>query len=268
MKIVNYKSGLGNQLFYYLFTLYLEEEFPNETIYGYYHKKFLLKHNGLEIQKVFDVKLPKSTWYSSLVAWLCRKLTGIGIPHLKATDKNFDKRALYYDGWWQDKRFMKDSYKLKYRDFELDDTNETILKSIKNEYSISIHVRRGDYLLPQFVKQYENIATIEYYKKAIEIVANDCQKENVMFFVFSDDINWVKENLQLKNAIYVENNRGENSYLDMYLMSHCKVNILANSSFSYWGAMLNENTEHTVVYPSKWNNYETPDIFPNEWIGL
>ena len=72
----------------------------------------------------------------------------------------------------------------------------------------------------------------------------------------------------MKNVVYVNNNSGKDSYLDMFLMSHCKCNILANSSFSYWGAMFNVHSDNYVIYPSKWNNIETPDIFPNYWHGL
>lgn len=269
MKIVNYKSGLGNQLFYYLFTQYLKEMFPNERIYGYYNKKFLKKHNGLEIQKVFDVKLPDATLISDIVAWLCRKLNGIGIPHLKATDSCFDKRAVYFDGWWQDKSyFLNNLNLLKYKKMNIDSINEALLNKITSEFSISVHIRRGDYILPQFVNQYGGIATTEYYNKAIKKVLSLQPEKCPSFYVFSDDIKYVKEHLYIDGAVFVDHNHGENSYKDMFLMSHCQVNILANSSFSYWGAMLNSNPQHTVIYPAKWNNYETPDIFPKEWIAL
>lgn len=268
MRIVNYKSGLGNQLFYYLFTLYLEKKYPNEKIYGYYNKKFLKKHNGLEIQKVFDVKLPKDTWKSNLVAWLCRKLNGIGIPYLKASDNSLGDIYIYYDGWWQDRRFYLDNLKeIKFKKIQLDEQNSLILNKIRNSFSVSIHIRRGDYMLPQFINQYGNIATIDYYRKAIDIATSQ-NRGNLFFFVFSDDMEWTKANLALNDAIYVTNNKGEDSFKDMYLMSFCNVNILANSTFSYWGAMLNKNPQRTVIYPAKWNNYKTPDIFPNDWISL
>ena len=102
-------------------------------------------------------------------------------------------------------------------------------------------------------------------KKAIEIV--NSKISNPHFFVFSNDIQWCIDNLPLKEATFVSNNIGANSWLDMYLMSICKMNILANSSFSYWGAMLNKN-RNIVIYPGKWYNDKTPDIFPNNWIAL
>ena len=74
--------------------------------------------------------------------------------------------------------------------------------------------------------------------------------------------------MKIPSPIYVDNNTGIDSYMDMYLMSRCKTNIIANSSFSYWGAMLNINNPHLVLYPRKWSNSKTPNIFPQNWIGL
>lgn len=266
MKIVHFSSGLGNQVFFYLFSQYLKAKYPNQNVYGYYNAKFLKKHNGLELDKVFDVTLPAHNYFSDSVAWVCRKLNGVGIKGLKTTDLDFDERAVYFDGYYQDKKFFKKfADKLQYRKFDLDKTNENILHRIQESQSVSIHIRRGDYLHPKFAGTYGGICTDEYYKKAIDIVNREF--EDPFFFVFSDDMEWVKKNLPLEKAAYVDNNHGENSYVDMFLMSACKANIIANSSFSFWGAMMNSNNP-VVVFPKKWNNKKTPDIFPDNWIGL
>lgn len=266
MKIVHFSSGLGNQVFFYLFSKYLEEHYPKHKIYGYYNQRWLKKHNGLEVDKVFDITLPGHTFWSDTVAWFCRKLNGIGIPGLKTTDNRFSEKAIYFDGYYQDKKYFADYYKcLKYRDFELDEDNAKILKAVLSTNSVALHIRRGDYLQPQFVPIFGGICTDEYYKKAIDIAEN--RIDNIHYFVFSNDIEWVKKNLPLSNATYVTSNKGKNSYLDMFLMSHCTACILANSSFSFWGALLNKRTP-LVIYPAKWNNEKTPDLFPDEWIGL
>ena len=87
------------------------------------------------------------------------------------------------------------------------------------------------------------------------------------FFVFSDDIDWAKSIINVPNVTFVNNNKGKDSYIDMFLMSLCHHNIIANSTFSYWAARLNKKT-NMVIYPSKWYNTFTPDIFPESWCGI
>lgn len=265
MKIVNFTPGLGNQIFEYVFVQYLRKTFPKEKVYGYYNPKFLNKHNGLEVHKMFDIELPSETKQSNAVAFMCRFMARF-FPGIKATDNSYSKSAIYYDGWWQNKRYFLDTIKeLHFVEPVLDEINSSLLTQISSSDSISIHVRRGDYLEPKNARQYGGICTLDYYKKAISVVKEKIASPN--FFVFSNDIEWCKHNLLVSNAIYVTNNTGGNSWLDMYLMSHCKANILANSSFSYWGAMMNKG-KHMVIYPEKWINNVRPDIFPGEWIAI
>lgn len=266
MKIVNFTPGLGNQIFEFIFSEYLRKKYPNHSIYGYYNPKFLNeKHNGLEVHKMFDIQIPPANCLSNAMAFFCRASSRF-IPCVKATEMRYSESAIYFDGWWQDKKFFLDTVnEINFRIPKLDEINSKLVDLITSENSVSLHVRRGDYLEPRFVKQYGGICTLDYYKKAIEIV--NSKISNPHFFVFSNDIQWCIDNLPLKEATFVSNNIGANSWLDMYLMSICKMNILANSSFSYWGAMLNKN-RNIVIYPGKWYNDKTPDIFPNNWIAL
>lgn len=266
MKIVNFTPGLGNQIFEYVFSEYLRKKYPRNQIYGYYNPKFLNeKHNGLEVHKMFDIQLPPSSHLSNTVAFICRLLSRF-VPSLKATDKCFSEDAIYFDGWWQNKKFFLDTIsQINFKKPVLDAINNSILGDIYKFESVSIHIRRGDYLEPRFVKQYGNICTMDYYIRAIEIAKK--RFKHPKFFVFSNDICWCEENLKIDNVVYVTNNQGINSWIDMYLMSKCKANILANSSFSYWGAMLNKNTSF-IIYPDKWFNYDRPDMFPENWIAI
>jgi len=265
MKIVNFTPGLGNQIFEYIFVQYLRKTFPKEKVYGYYNPKFLNKHNGLEVNKMFDIALPPATIWSNTIAFLCRSITRI-VPWVKSTDKKYSDNAIYYDGWWHNKRFFLDTIsQIQFKQPLLNETNSVLIKEIINTQSVSIHIRRGDYLEPINAKNYGGICTLDYYKKAIEIVNRNFVFPR--FYVFSNDIEWCKANLPLEGAVFVTNNTGVNSWIDMYLMSHCKVNIIANSSFSYWGALLNKN-DNMVIYPQKWFNTHTPDIFPTNWIGI
>ena len=108
MKIINYKSGLGNQIYFYLFGKYLEQKYPGQKVYANYLKKFLVAHNGVEIQNVFDLELPPQTLWSKIVAFCCRKLNGIGFKFLKCTDEEYSESAIYFDGYWQDKKYFLD----------------------------------------------------------------------------------------------------------------------------------------------------------------
>lgn len=266
MKIVNFSPGLGNQIFEYAFVEYLRNLNPNERIYGYYNPKFLNKHNGLEIHKYFDVNLPPESELSNFIALACRMSSRI-IPNLKATDSKFSTKAFYFDGWWQDKRYFGDTIKkIKFRQLTLDEFNQRLIDDILVSDSVSLHIRRGDYLTPNNIKRYGGICTLDYYNEAISIIKNEYSSP--YFYVFSNDIEWCKANLDITNAVYVSNNVGSDSWKDMYLMSRCKANILANSSFSYWGAMLNVNSPQTVIFPKKWFNTHTPDIFPDYWKGI
>ena len=90
-----------------------------------------------------------------------------------------------------------------------------------------------------------------------------------MSYIFSDDMDWVKNNISISNALYIDWNKSENSWQDMYLMSQCKHNIIANSTFSWWGAWLNQNPNKLIIAPKKFlNTIETPDLIPSDWIKL
>lgn len=141
-------------------------------------------------------------------------------------------------------------------------------KLIQRKNSISIHIRRGDYLNPANSSVFGNICTLSYYQKSIKWFNDSFQ--DISFFVFSDDITWVKENLQFPSEVYyIDWNSGNNSWEDMCLMSLCKHNIVANSTFSWWGAWLNSNPEKLVLCPPKYTNSDNGiDLFPKTWIRI
>ncbi len=246
--------------------LYLKKRFPSEKFYGYYNKKFLSKHNGLEIDKVFDVNLPKNTWVSDTVAFFCRVLHRL-FRNLIATDNNCYMKAIYFDGYWQKNKYLEFADFIHFRDLDIGLDNERIKNEMNSCYSVSLHVRRGDYYTPQFSDIYANVCTLTYYQRSIDYIVSE--HPDATFWVFSDDINWAKENLKAGNIKYVENNRQDKSYIDMFLMSNCKSNIIANSSFSFWAAMLNKCKDKIVIYPGKWkNDGYLPDVFPSDWVKI
>ena len=112
---------------------------------------------------------------------------------------------------------------------------------------------------------FAGVCTPEYYEKAIAYIATKIS--SIQFYVFTDDPEWVNANFEIENAIYVQHNTGSDSWQDMYLMSQCKHNIIANSSFSWWGAWLNSNPSKIVIAPTKWwRLFEKDDVVPDEWI--
>lgn len=148
----------------------------------------------------------------------------------------------------------------------LGDLNDRLISRIKNRIKVSLHIRRGDYL---GLSAYYNLTETTYYDRAIKYISD--KFDSPIFVVFSDDIPWVKENLTIiGDREYVDWNIGQESYKDMILMSMCDHNINANSSFSYWGAMLNENPDKIVIAPKFWDKgRKTNDlVYPPSWIVL
>ena len=170
------------------------------------------------------------------------------------------------------KKYMNSGGVIKYRDLKLSDRNNVIKQKMFGCNSVAIHIRRGDYLSPDFYNLYWHLEDTGYYQNALELVRN--RFGTYSLFVFSDDMEWCKANLAspfLDEVIFIDWNKGDDSIYDMYLMSHAKANVIANSTFSFWGAYLNRRSELTI-YPVRWyaegSGFVNPDIFPQGWIGL
>lgn len=272
MKIFTFHAGLGNQIFQYVYYLYLRRKYPNETFYGFYPERALRGHNGLEIQKWFDVSLPPSTHASNAIAkslfWINKLFWKMQKPHpLTDTDLFRRPNALFYYGYWQDKQYFLEVGAPRFHtDLILGEDNERLLQQINTSNSVTVHVRRGDYLSSKARHIYGDICTLDYYQRAINTI---CEKvDNPVFFFFSDDTKYVEEKFKDVNKVIVNCNKDERSFFDLYLMAHCKHMIIANSTFSTWAAYLNKNNP-IVVCPAKFlNNCPSPPIIFDEWIKL
>ena len=130
--------------------------------------------------------------------------------------------------------------------------------------SCSLHIRRGDYISNSKSHAIHGTCNLKYYKEAIKIIKEKYQ--NPTFFIFSDDPTWTKDNLVLNNAIYINHNCLPHE--DIYLMSLCKNNITANSSFSWWGAWLNRNDSKTIIAPKQWFVTKENEIACENWIKI
>jgi hypothetical protein len=179
---------------------------------------------------------------------------------------NFDS-DIKLIGYFQSEKYFLEYKKEILEFFEIDpETSEYISEKYSNILNLdncSLHVRRGDFVNLQ---NFHALQTIEYYKKSVDIIGED-----KFYLIFSDDIDWCRENLSfIKNKTFITENP---DYIDLYIMSLCKNNIIANSTFSWWGAWLNSNPNKKIVIPSKWfgiNNLHlnTIDLYCDKWIKL
>lgn len=283
-------GGLGNQMFEYAAGRALSIHHNTELSIDLYLLKKKTKATTRHYElSVFDIKPPIRTSILNKIA-----VKVFGKMHSKTIKKSFlnrlgifrDEKAQYYDtkfanlpkdttlfGYFQNENYFKEISRQLKVDFTfrtpLTGKNDKIRHKIEQENSVSIHIRRGDYIntntnLP--------ILDLSYYKKAIEYIISEI--DNPYFFIFSDGIEWVKINLDLSNLNheFIDWNKNEHSYIDMQLMSLCKNNIIANSSFSWWAGWLNNNPDKMVIAPRKWYKGDIgiyPDGFlPKEWITL
>lgn len=267
MKTIIVRGGLGNQIFEYAFSLYLVSQTNSPVRYLRRKRGRLKPVEAMELPWVFDINIETQGWvgknkYKFFKFFDKKKIS---------KESNFSLENNFFDDTWQNLKYYKDlpSNWIKFRNFDLNDKNKNIIREIETVNSIAIHIRRGNYLNDRNIGIYGGICTEEYYRKAIEIINQ--QIDNPVFFIFSNDIDWVKENFKNDNIRIISWNQDADSYLDMYVMSKCKSCIIANSTFSYWSAYL-ERPKDIVIYPKTWfnpqSNYKVPDIFPESWIGI
>lgn len=294
MNIIRMTGGLGNQMFQYALYLKLraldrEVKMDDRTQYG-----------GLNARPImlwcFDISYPKASekevdeltdGFMALSHRVRRKLFGRKSLEYAEQDCNFDQQVLlrepaYLTGYFQSERYFKDIEGQVRSAFSFSDkiwegSDSSLLEKIKGYQSridetlaVSVHIRRGDYLENE--EAYGNICTTAYYRKAIGLIRN--RYPEAVFFFFSNEPEWVRKWLESEypegfSFEVVEGTDEKNGYLDLFLMSRCKHHIIANSSFSWWGAWLNPDRRKMVIAPSKWHNEQDyRDIYTGEMIKV
>lgn len=290
MKIVKVIGGLGNQMFQFALYKALQKQHPEERVlidlhcFNGYHK-----HRGFEIGKVFGAHYDEASYqevarlaypYPNFLTWRigCRML-----PLRKTMLKekaNFDyepdaltrQGSTYYDGYWQHEEYFRDIRKelLKIYAFPAfeDEQNMVAAQQAASANSCSIHIRRGDYLTDPLRK---GTTGNEYVLMAIKRMLETAQPDT--WLVFSDDIAWCREQLSTAlsqdKTIYVDWNSGDRSINDMHLMTLCRHHIIANSSFSWWGAWLSKQQDGTTIAPETWMNMKNVcSPVPHKWIRI
>lgn len=294
MIIIRIHGGLGNQMFEYAFYKYMESKYPGlvKADLTWFDRNYK-EHQGYELKNVFGIELeaasyeeiarvheyyPKYYTFAGL-RYLSRKLAKYKNKKNKPTgehifdfgdmkylkDEKYDNLDISKD-WYLEGVYCSDSYleclsvkpselfDFKYADSEI----EEMIKTMENEESVAIHIRRGDYVGNVF-----DIVDMNYYKNAVEIIKSKIN--NPVFYIFSDDMDYVKENFSFLDSYNPVHNAGKASFTDMMLISKCKHMIIANSSFSYWGAAIGEKEDSVIIAPKRYKEDEDVALARKHW---
>jgi hypothetical protein len=292
MIIVKLIGGLGNQMFQYAvgrrLALKLNVElklditgFDNYKLRKYSLSNFKIQENIATLQEINSLTKP------TISQRLCTK-----ILHMRPKDPktyvcekqfHFDPNILnlfgdvYMEGYWQSEKYFVDIAEIIRQEFTLKDPqvgkNSELAEHIASSESVSIHIRRGDYVSDSRTNKLHGCCNIEYYICCLEhltqIIANP------HLYIFSDDPSWVSENLKITYPMtIIDQNRIEKDYEDLRLMSQCRHHIIANSTFSWWGAWLNPRIDKIVIAPKQWFSEEEQslrivnDLIPSSWVVL
>ena len=274
MIISNIIGGLGNQMFQYAIGRALSLRFGVPLILDASDFVRYKLHHGFELPRLFKVPMSIATpddmkhvlgWqYTQIVKRLLvrpffkhlRPKNFIVEPHFHHwSGINNLAASSYLYGYWQSASYFNDFENVIRSDFQfknpLDEHNKDVAGLITNSNSISLHIRRGDYANNSQNLLRHGLCSVGYYQNAVEFILHHVVDPTI--FVFSDDIDWARHNLNLcVPSYFISHNTGPDSYIDMQLMSLCRHHIIANSSFSWWGAWLASWEKQIVIAPQPW----------------
>lgn len=295
MIIVKIIGGLGNQMFQYAAgrrAAYVNNTDLRLDITGYEkqegmaRRKYLLnifriRENFANDKEIQQLKKQKHSYFFRTFPWLASRIAPFyRWSYIQERYFHFDPFLLttkdnsYIEGYWVSEKYFKDIENVIRREFSFKTNpiglNKRLIDEMCSVQSVSIHFRRRDYLTSKKTRDRHGVCSLEYYQTAIRFISQQISRPH--FFVFSDDPNWVKNNFLLRYPMRrIHHNLGSNDCEDLRLMSMCKHNIIANSTFGWWAAWLNQHKEKIVVSPKKWFNtpsINTNDVVPSAWIRL
>lgn len=295
MLIVNLVGGLGNQMFQYALGLSLQnrrqllvkfdiadllDRTPRENVT---YRDFEL---GIFAGSVPLASAREAALFRYEPTNIQGKLQYRLLRRLKRVERYYEKTYYqydngvwqtsantYFDGYWQTEQYFSQHEKLIRQAFafrnEPAGRNLVLANQIKTQQAIAVHVRRGDYVSNALYNQVHGTCSPAYYEQAVRTLV--AQVAQPVLYVFSDEPEWVKQHMHFDApTVYVAHNQGKNSFEDLRLMSLCQHNIIANSSFSWWGAWLNDNPRKIVIAPRQWMQQENgnSDLIPQTWTRL
>lgn len=281
MIITKLQGGLGNQMFQYAFGLAVASKLGTQL-------KLDCSRYQVDKKRLFDLdkfdisaslatdseirEFTKLNFIEKLLSKCSKKIINEPVPSKYDAEFLNSKDNSYFEGFWQSERYFKSIEKQIRQEYSLKEPRGQVFNDMADKItkssSVSIHVRRGDYLLPKHQNIY-NICSLDYYKEAIRIIKEKIGQ--VEIFVFSDDPEWVKNNFTQLFPFTLVSNGSFSIPEELTLMSFCKHNIIANSTYSWWAAWLNKNNDKMVISPKKWfvdvRNDEL-DLIPSTWTKI
>lgn len=275
-------EGLGNQLFQYAYARALQLSSNQEV------RLCALKGTGqrsfrpYELDK-FAITIKRDIYFEKMAGFVIRneilkEFLRINLDseikkhwgYIEEKSVQYDERlkslnGIYFlSGWFQNEKYFKeyeDVLRKEVRPKKKIKISKALNSILTHENTVSVHIRRGDY------KRNNNVLDMGYYEKAFEFINE--KVSDVFYVVFSDDLRWVKEHMQFGNNVYfVNEDKKLQDYEELFVMSRCRHNIIANSTFSWWGAWLNNNTDKLVIGPKRWFPNSASNIMPDTWIRL
>jgi len=292
MIVTQIYGGLGNQMFQYAVGRVLSLVRHVALVLDISEFDAKAQHQGFELDRVFGLNTRHISRQQllRLFGWRVNSLPqrlAARWPHFPLADKRIiiephldywsgiddAPSTSYLRGFWQSEQYFQACEDLIRSDFQfkaplmgqaLDWAGQMQLGQ-----SVSLHIRRGDYIENSATRAYHGVCSLDYYMQAVAAIAS--QVSQPKFFVFSDDLDWARDNLRIDYPVhFVNGNEGVSSYRDMQLMSLCRHHIIANSSFSWWGAWLNARTDKMVFAPARWfASRSTPkSLYPDHWTVL
>ncbi|MBA2611420.1 MAG: alpha-1,2-fucosyltransferase [Bacteroidetes bacterium] len=294
MIVVKLIGGLGNQLFqyaagialanYHKTELFLDISYLNADTKGAYTKrKFELDKFNITA-KLADIKILENFNFDENIFRMRLKKLSPGLfnkmifnEHQFNFHNNFLKlpNTTYLNGYWQSEKYFN-SFRVKLLEeitltMPLSEEALAVDGKIREVNSVSLHVRRGDFVSLKSANHFHGHLDIDYYKLAFEKI--NTKIKDATYFIFSDDMDWCKANFDfIPSKKFVDGEMNNiSTHEELILMSHCRHNIIANSSFSWWGAWLNQNSDKIVIAPKNWfadKTINTNDLIPGNWIKI
>lgn len=279
-------GGLGNQMFQYAtgraLALRLEVPFRiDRRAFSHYHTHaFGLDCFDIELSDAPPRRLP-SPPNEGRIQRLLRKFLPTELTVYSERSFTFDQNVsslpnnVYLDGYWQTERYFQDFADTIRADFTVrhppSAANQRWLNQIVDTHSVSLHIRRGDYVTNASAAAVHGTCDLNYYERAVKYI-HDTTGIAPVLYVFSDDPDWVAQNLNLPYPMHlVRDNNATTNYEDLRLMTACRHHVIANSSFSWWGAWLDGRTNSITVAPDHWfvtGTLDARDLVPQRWIRL
>lgn len=290
MIVVKVMGGLGNQMFQYALARALLKQGKDVQLdLSYYEnipkedtiRKFELNKFGIIINKASKKDILKfCNAYQYTLEILGKVLGGDWSNRIVEKEQCYNSKIFTYQnkylvGYWQNEKYFTNIRNELLNDFnfnklKISQKNDELRQEIlRTEKAVAIHVRGGDYLHSNIASIYGGICTREYYQKAFSYLED--RLGEVKYYLFTNDFKWTNDNIvsDKKNVRVIDWNSEQDGWIDMYLMSLCKHNVIANSSFSWWAAWLNQNEKKIVIAPTYWTQgHKSDDIVPEDWIQL